>query len=78
MTRINHTKIPEGAQIFTGPRGSDYILRNGNKVYIDYEDQKLYSSAKGGMSKPRITPRHRDPKKRGAFLRFIEHQSQSV
>ncbi len=48
MTQINHTKIPEGAEIFTP------------------------------MNKPRITPRRKDSKKRGAFLRFIEHQSQSV
>ncbi len=78
MTQINHTKIPEGAEIFTGPRGSNYILRNGNKVYIDYQDENLYASAKGPMNKPRITPRRKDSKKRGAFLRFIEHQSQSV
>ena len=78
MTRINHTKIPEGSQIYTGSRGSDYILRNGNKVYIDYGDPSLYPSARGGMNKPRTTPRHKFRTKRGAYLRFIESQSQST
>jgi len=78
MTQINHTKIPEGAQIYTGSRGSDYILRNGNKVYIDYGDPSLYPSAKGGLNKSRTTPRRKFKTKRGAFLRFIEHQSHST
>lgn len=76
MTRINYKKVPAETQIFKGSRGADYILRNGNKVYVSYEEEQLYPSAKDGWKKPRVTPRHKDSKKRGAYLRFIENQSQ--
>jgi len=76
MTMINHTKIPEGSQIFKGPRGSDYIIRNGHKVYVRYGDVEQYPSAKDGWDTPRTTPRRKFSAKRGAYLRFIENQSQ--
>ena len=77
MTVINHTRIPEGSQIFKGPRGSDYIIRNGCKVYIRYGQDEQFASAKHGWRKPRSTPRARHTPKRGAYLRFIENQAQA-
>lgn len=76
MTLINHTKIPAGTKIHQGSRGSHYIIRNGQKVYVRYGEQEQYPSAKDGWNTPRVTPRRKFNAKRGAYLRFIENQSQ--
>ena len=40
------------------------------------EKIEQYPSAKDGWNTPRVTPRRKFSAKRGAYLRFIENQSQ--
>lgn len=63
MTQVHHRLVPEGAEVFKGPRGALYFFRNGRKVYITDSDSKPKRS---------FSPR------RGAFQRFIENQAATV
>tara|TARA_B100000073_G_scaffold133535_1_gene109399 strand:- start:39 stop:227 length:189 start_codon:yes stop_codon:yes gene_type:complete len=60
MTRIHITNVPPDKEIFTGPRGAKYFLR---------DDQKVYVTEKYERHTHKFTP------KRGAYLRFIENQA---
>ena len=60
MTLNHYAKVPEGTEIFTGPRGGLYYFRNGRRVYLT-DDQP---SKRNGY-KPPI---------RGAFARYLANQ----
>ena len=63
MSIICRDKIPDGTPILVSSRGSEYILRNGHRVYvrdIAYKYSRKY--------KP----------KRGAFERYVNSQLNQI
>lgn len=62
MKRIHRDHLPEQANIVTGKRGGQYYLNeNGEKIYITSSTRQPSRSFKA---------------KRGAFLRWLESQSE--
>ena len=62
MTHVHRALVPEDAETFIGPRGSEYFFRNGRKVYITEEPPEK----KRRVFKPR----------RGSFAKWLEKQQQ--
>ncbi len=50
--------LPEGTKILTGPRGGQYFIRNGVRVYL---------------TKHRSAKRRSYTPKRGAYARYLKH-----
>ena len=62
MKRIHRDHLPEGAKIASGKRGGQY--------YIDEDGEKIYITASTRQ------PARSFKAKRGAFLRWLESQSE--
>ena len=50
--------VPEGTEILIGPRGAEYFLRNGKKVYLN---KRIKQDTKFNVP-------------RGAFARYLSNQ----
>ena len=62
MKRIHRDHLPKGARTVSGKRGGQYYINeNGEKIYITASSRKPQRSFKA---------------KRGAFLRWLESQSE--
>jgi hypothetical protein len=62
MKRIHRDHLPQEAQTVSGKRGGQYYINeNGEKIYITASTRKPQRSFKA---------------KRGAFLRWLESQSE--
>ena len=59
MSIIFRDKIPDDVPIFVSARGSQYILRNGHRVYVRDSEYKY-------------APKYK--LKRGAFERYVNSQ----
>ena len=63
MSIIFRDKIPDDVPIFVSPRGSEYILRNGHRVYVrdtEYKYNRKYKL------------------KHGAFARYVNSQLNQI
>ena len=63
MTINHHSKVPPDTEIFTGPRGALYYMRNGKRVYLSDNQPKKREGYK--------------PPIRGAFARYLANQKSS-
>ena len=60
MTLNHYSNVPEGTEIFTGPRGGLYYMRNGKRVYLTDDQPTRHNGYK--------------PPVRGAFARYLANQ----
>ena len=62
MTSLHISQVPDDAEIFAGPNGGKFFVRNGKKVYIHYRHN--FRQRRKVFTPPR-----------GAFHRFLNNQS---